>query len=115
MCDGGYDGGGYSDPDYYDLEFREQNPDVYGNDEYMQDHYGPNRSGRNACQYRQAQRRYSSRYQADRDFHEEYMRWRRNNPDKIAFFREKSKSDSNTKNHGDRFLIPPAINVAISR
>ena len=101
MCDGGYDGGGYSDPDYYDLEFRQQNPDVYGNDEYMQDYYG---SYKRVQQNRQTQRPDYSRTEADRQFHEEYLRYRRNHPDKIAFFREKSKvkhgTDSNTSNEG---------------
>ena len=112
MCDGGYDGGGYSDPDYYDLEFRQQNPDVYGNDEYMQDYYG---SYRSVHQNRRAQRRDYSRTDADRQFHEEYLRYRHNHPDKIAFFREKSKlkygTDSSTSD--DRILIVICIIAAL--
>ena len=88
MCDGGYDGGGYSDPDYYDLEFRQQNPEIYGNDEYMQDYYG---NGRYSHPQRLSSKKHNySRKEKDRQFHEEYLRWRRNHPEKIAFFREKS-------------------------
>ena len=77
MCDGGYDGG-CSDPDYYDLEFRQQNPDIYGNDEYMQDYYG---CGNRSYQRRSTpKRRGRAQKKADDQFHEEYLRWRRNNP-----------------------------------
>lgn len=88
MCDGGYDGGGYSDPDYYDLEFRQQNPEIYGNDEYMQDYYS---NSRYSSQRQPTTRRQSRAQKITNDrFHEEYLQWRRNHPDKIAFFREKS-------------------------
>lgn len=87
MCDGGYDGG-YSDPDYYDLEFRQQNPEIFGNDEYMQDYYG---NGRYSNQRQPTARKHSRAQKKNNDqFHEEYLRWRRNHPEKIAFFREKS-------------------------
>ena len=89
MCDGGYDGG-CNDPDYYDIQFREQNPDVYGNDEVMQEYNGSNASVR---RQRRVSRQQSDNTlsKEDEQFHQEYLRWKRNHPDKIQFFREKSK------------------------
>lgn len=105
MCDGGYDGG-YSDPDYYDLEFRRQNPDIYVNDEYMQDYYG---CGNRSYQRRSTpKRRGRAQKKADDQFHEEYLRWRRNNPDKIAFFREESAVSPQTNNNDG---IPIWVNI----
>ncbi|MCR4582510.1 MAG: hypothetical protein K5764_03015 [Prevotella sp.] len=86
MSDGGYDGYGCSDPDYYDIEFREQNPGVYGNDELMQSYRG---TGRN--QRQQRQRRSYSTSESDRQFHQEYLKWRKAHSDKIAFFRSPSE------------------------
>lgn len=105
MCDGGYDGG-CSDPDYYDLEFRQQNPSIYGDDEYMQDYYG--RGGYSYQQRPSAKRRSHAQKDADDQFHEEYLRWRRNNPDKIAFFREKSAVSPQTNNNDG---IPIWVNI----
>lgn len=95
MCDGGgYDGGGYSDPDYYDLEFREQNPDIYGNDEYMQGYYG---YGRYSKQQRPTRKRRSrAQKEADRQFHEEYLKWKRKHPERIAALKENSVFNSGT-------------------
>ena len=69
MCDGDYDGG-CNDPDYYDIQFREQNPEIYGNDEVMQEYYGS---------------------ENDEQFHQEYLRWKRNHPNKIKSFHEEPK------------------------
>jgi len=86
MSDGGYDGNGCSDPDYYDIEFREQNPGVYGNDELMQSYRG---SGRSQRQQRQRQTHPTS--ESDRQFHQEYLKWRKANKHKIASFRSPSE------------------------
>ncbi len=108
MCDGGYDGG-YSDPDYYDLEFRQQNPNVYGNDEYMQDYNGSGRSGRRDSG--RTARRCNTRAEKDKQFHEEYLRWRRNHPEKIAFFREKSVYKPKGVNNNSSERVPLLISI----
>ncbi len=79
-----YDGG-YSDPDYYDLEFRRQNPGVYGNDEYMQAYHGRSRYS----QGNKSTRRSKSR-KADGEFSQEYLKWKRKHPERIAALRAKS-------------------------
>ncbi len=87
MCDGDYNG--CSDPDYYDVEFREQNPGVYGNDELMQAYRGRRQQNQNF-----RKRRETPRERINREFHDEYLEWRRNHPDKIKFFRSPSHDDS---------------------
>lgn len=109
MCDGGYDGGGYSDPDYYDLEFREQNPDIYGNDEYMQDYYG---NGRYSKQQRPPRKKRSrAQKEADRQFHEEYLKWKREHPERIAALNENSVFNSGTD--GGQTSVWPNIIAAL--
>ncbi len=88
MCDGDIDGG-FSDPDYDDLEFRLSNPSVYGHDEYMQDLYGP--AGK-ACQNGQMPKG-NRQNESDSDFSEEYLQWKRDHPDRVAFFSSKSKKN----------------------
>lgn len=88
MCDGDYDGGYGGDPDYDDLEFRERNPNIYGNDEYMQDYYGSSRKNR---YHKRANQTYYDQTSADRQFHEEYLQWKRDHPDKVALYRKHSK------------------------
>ena len=105
MCDGGYDGDGYGDPDYYDLEFREQNPDIYGDDEYMQSF--------------QSSRRYNIRTRkrtpsiADKQFHEEYLRWKRNHPERVEFFRSPSVKDINKRISKSTSIWPNIIAALI--
>ena len=85
MCDGDF-GGGYGDPDYYDLEFREQNPSIYGHDEYMQDLDG---SAGNAYQNGQTANGYNYQTKNKGQFSEEYLKWKRDHPDRVAFFQSK--------------------------
>ncbi len=100
------DNNGCLDPDYYDVEFREQNPEVYGNDELMQSYRGSSRRGQQPRQGRTYRPSDSakSRSQKAAQFHSEYEQWRRNHPDKIAFFRSQSGSNSN-----DEFIWPRII------
>ena len=89
MCDGGYDGG-CNDPDYYDIQFREQNPEVYGNDEVMQEYNGSNASVHRRKRV-SSQQNDNTRSEKDEQFHQEYLRWKRNHLDKVQSFREKPK------------------------
>lgn len=89
MCDGGYDGG-CNDPDYYDIQFREQNPEVYGNDKVMQEYNGSNASVHRRKRV-SSQQNDNTRSEKDEQFHQEYLRWKRNHPDKVQSFREKPK------------------------
>lgn len=89
MCDGGHDGG-CNDPDYYDIQFREQNPEVYGNDEVMQEYNGSNASVHRRKRV-SSQQNDNTRSEKDEQFHQEYLRWKRNHPDKVQSFREKPK------------------------
>ncbi|MBP3230367.1 MAG: hypothetical protein J6I61_10705 [Prevotella sp.] len=92
MCDGDYDGGYGGDPDYDDLEFRERNPNIYGNDEYMQDYYGSSRKNR---YHKRANQTYYDQTSADRQFHEEYLQWKRDHPDRVEYFKSKKHGRMN--------------------
>lgn len=98
MCDGDFDGG-FSDPDYDDLEFRLSNPSVYGHDEYMQELYGP--AGK-ACQNGQMPKG-NRQNESDSDFSEEYLQWKRDHPDRVAFFQSKSSKLNSDGESGNAF------------
>ncbi len=99
---------GCSDPDYYDVEFREQNPEVYGNDELMQSYRGSNRRGQQARQGR------AHRPTADGDrLHQQYLQWRRDHPDKIAFFRSSSSQSDGPGNVNSPTIILPYVVLAL--
>lgn len=90
MCD--YDGGYGGDPDYDDLEFRERNPSVYGNDEYMQNYYGSSRKNRDNKRTNQP---YYDQTSADRQFHDEYLQWKLDHPDRVEYFKSKKHGRMN--------------------
>lgn len=79
MCDGDF--GGFSDPDYDDFEFREQHPYVYGDDGAGS---SPTRSRR--------QSRYDSAPPVDNDFHQRYLKYKRDHPEKMRELRKSYKS-----------------------
>lgn len=108
MCDGGYDSGGYGDPDYYDLEFRQQNPDVYGNDEYMQDYYGDGRRVQNTQRSRYGKRDYRMS-EADKQFHEEYLQWKRKHPERVRFFQNPSDLSYSSPSDSQQSVWPNII------
>lgn len=89
-----------SDPDYDDFEFREIYPKIYGDDEPIE----VSRPSQN----RRVQNLPMEWTKNDEQFHQEYLKWKRDHPNRVEEIKGKTKSQRMTP------IAPVRINHLIS-